>query len=83
MFGLTKLNIVDGTFDPARREQLEDGIPDGLEDDPAPPGSQAGDGSALVLKKGGEATGETLATGGEKGDTGATEEPVAKEAGRD
>ena len=30
---LTKLNIVDGTFDPERREQLEDGIPDGLDDE--------------------------------------------------
>ena len=30
---LTKLNIVDGIFDPERREQLEDGIPDGLDDE--------------------------------------------------
>lgn len=33
---LTKLNIVDGTFDPERRAQLEDGIPEGLDDDAEP-----------------------------------------------
>jgi segregation and condensation protein B len=49
---LMKLNIIDGTFDPVRRERLEDGIPDGIEQ--ASEENSAEVASRIVLKRGGE-----------------------------
>lgn len=48
-----KLNVADGTFDPARRERLEDGIPDGLDDEPETASESA---TRIIMKKSGEET---------------------------
>ena len=49
---LMKLNIIDGTFDPERRQRLEDGIPEGL--DQAVSEGAAETASRIVLKRVGE-----------------------------
>ena len=51
---LMKLNIIDGTFDPVRRQRLEDGIPDEIE--PATEENAAEVASRIVLKRSGETT---------------------------
>ena len=51
---LMKLNIIDGTFDPVRRQRLEDGIPEGVE--PTSDENVAEVASAIVLKRSGEST---------------------------
>jgi len=49
---LLKLNVADGTFDPVRRERLEDGIPEGIDDDESTAESQSA--TRIVLKRSGE-----------------------------
>jgi len=49
---LLKLNVADGTFDPVRRERLEDGIPEGIDDDESTAESQSA--ARIVLKRSGE-----------------------------
>jgi len=49
---LLKLNVADGTFDPVRRERLEDGIPEGIDDDEGTTESQSA--ARIVLKRSGE-----------------------------
>jgi segregation and condensation protein B len=51
---LMKLNIIDGTFDPVRRQRLEDGIPEGVE--PASEENVAEVASRIVLKRSSEST---------------------------
>ncbi|MCD6249576.1 MAG: SMC-Scp complex subunit ScpB [candidate division Zixibacteria bacterium] len=90
---LTKLNIVDGTFDPERREQLEDGIPEGLNDEieisepetetEAEPESEPDESSSLTLKRGAEEVGEALAVDDEKSDTVDIDKPVSSGAGQE
>ena len=108
---LTKLNIVDGTFDPEHREQLEDGIPEGLDDEieasesdpetepeaepetklesePEPEAEQESEpepdeSSSLILRRGAEEVGETLAVDDEKSDNVDIDEPVSSGAGQD
>ncbi|MEW5794982.1 MAG: SMC-Scp complex subunit ScpB [Candidatus Zixiibacteriota bacterium] len=46
-----KLNVADGTFDPERRERLEDGIPDGIDEEPSPENEGV---ARLVLQRQGE-----------------------------
>ena len=50
---LMKLNIIDGTFDPVRRQRLEDGIPDDIESTSEEKAAEVA--SRIVLKRGGEA----------------------------
>jgi hypothetical protein len=49
---LMKLNIIDGTFDPVRRQRLEDGIPDDIESTSEDKAAEVA--SRIVLKRGGE-----------------------------
>jgi len=51
---LMKLNIIDGTFDPERRQRLEDGIPEGVEQTSEESVTEVV--SRIVLKRGGEST---------------------------
>jgi len=82
---LTKLNIVDGTFDPERREQLEDGIPEGLDDDVevSEPEPESGEGAPLILRRGAEEAGEALAVDEDKDDTVSVDEPVSSGTGQE
>ena len=51
---LMKLNVIDGTFDPERRQRLEDGIPEGVE--PTSEENAAEIASRIILKRSGEST---------------------------
>lgn len=82
---LMKLNIVDGSFDPERRERLEDGLPVDAADDETEVGKAEliETAASLVLKKGAEDTALPLANDDEKDDTGVEETPAASSAGQD
>lgn len=79
---LMKLNIVDGTFDPERREQLEDGDSDETEEE-VEIADVAAAAASLVLKKGGEETDRTVAADAEEDDTEVEEKPAVSSAGQD
>lgn len=79
---LMKLNIVDGTFDPVRREQLEDEIPDETEEE-VEIADVAGAAASLVLKKGGEETDRTVAADAEEDDTEVEKKPAVSSTGQD
>jgi segregation and condensation protein B len=51
---LMKLNIIDGTFDPVRRQRLEDGIPEGVETTSEENVAEIA--SRIVLKRSSEST---------------------------
>lgn len=80
---LMKLNIIDGTFDPERREQIEDDIPDEIEEAPETAEATETASSQLILKKGEENAGDSLTGDAEKGDNEVAEEPAISGAGKD
>ena len=75
---LMKLNIIDGTFDPVRRQRLEDGIPEGIEQTSEENVAEVA--SRIVLRRSGESTESPDDRLDEADDLEATGQPAATSA---
>lgn len=78
---LLKLNIADGSFDPLRRERLEDGLPSESGDHAGATETAEVSSTRVVLRKGEEESEAVEETGGEEEDTPAGREPGASVPG--